>query len=218
VRSLGNTGVARSQSFEYGDQRDGGLAQAIRFARICRASLDISWTRAMIARVHEISGLIVHMYCRWLVGSVILCNMNATVRLDYSDLALGQQASFEALVSGSDLDQFIELFGDKNPLHSDAGFARKRGFADRVVHGAYLSGLVSRLVGVHLPGENCIVHSINLQFRSPLLVDSAVRVAGSVDQLSDSVQAAVMKVSITELAEGRTVASGKVHLGFTAPV
>ena len=143
--------------------------------------------------------------------------MTAPARMGFSDLSIGQQASFEAVVSESDLDRFIELSGDVNPLHCDRDFARARGFGDRVVHGAYLSALVSRLVGVHLPGENCILQSMSLQFRSPLQVASRVRVEGAVDQLSEAVQAAVLKVSVTALEDGRTVASGKVHLGFTGP-
>jgi 3-hydroxybutyryl-CoA dehydratase len=136
----------------------------------------------------------------------------------FSDLRIGQQAAFQTSVSADDLDRFIELSGDRNPLHADRSFARARGFADRVVHGAYLSALVSRLVGVHLPGQNCILHSINLQFKSPLLVESEVLVQAVVEQLSEAVQAAILKVSITDLRDGRVVSTGKVHLGFTAEV
>jgi 3-hydroxybutyryl-CoA dehydratase len=133
----------------------------------------------------------------------------------FSDLAIGQQASFEATVAASDVDRFAQLCGDRNPLHMDAAFAQARGFTGRVVHGAYLCALVSRLVGVHLPGDNGIVHSMKLEFRAPLMVDSRVRVSGAVDQLSEAVEAAVLKVAVTELPHGRTVATGKVHLGFT---
>lgn len=120
-------------------------------------------------------------------------------------------------MTAQDVDRFIALSGDASPLHVDVGFARERGFRDRVVHGAYLTALVSRLVGMHLPGQEALLQSINLQFRSPLLVGSQVRVDATVEQLSDAVQAAVLKVSITALEDGRTVASGRVHLGFTAP-
>ncbi|CAN5315110.1 MaoC family dehydratase [soil metagenome] len=141
--------------------------------------------------------------------------MTTPAQLTFADLTVGQQAEFETPVSAQNLDRFIALSGDNNPLHANSEFARARGFADRVVHGAYLSALVSRLVGVHLPGENCILHSINLQFKSPLIVGSRVQVEGVVDQLSDAVQAAVLKVLVTDLADGRVIASGKVHLGFT---
>jgi 3-hydroxybutyryl-CoA dehydratase len=144
--------------------------------------------------------------------------MALMAQMSFSDMTVGQQEGFDLVISASDLDRFIELSGDANPLHADSTFAQARGYRDRVVHGAYLSALVSRLVGMHLPGQNCIIHSTNLQFKTPLIVGSRVQVKGVVDQLSDAVQAVVLKITITDLADDRTVASGKVHFGFTTEV
>jgi 3-hydroxybutyryl-CoA dehydratase len=141
--------------------------------------------------------------------------MTTAATLAFDDLALGREASFEARVSAADLDRFIALSGDASPLHADAAFASARGFGGRVVHGAYIGALVSRLVGMHLPGRDAIVHSMSLEFRSPLVVDETVRVAGIVDQVSDAVRSAVLRVTVTATADGRTVATGKVRLGFT---
>jgi acyl dehydratase len=136
--------------------------------------------------------------------------------LAFDALAVGQAAGFEACVTAEDLDRFIALSGDANPLHADAAFAAARGFGGRVVHGAYLCALVSRLVGMRLPGRDAIVHAMSLEFRSPLMAGEAVRVAGVVDQVSEAVRSAVLRVTVTALADGRTVATGKVRLGFTA--
>lgn len=138
--------------------------------------------------------------------------------MKFTDLSLGQTAAFEQHVSVQDLDRFIELSGDSNPLHADHEFARARGFAGRVVHGAYIAALVSRLVGVQLPGENCIVHSINLQFKAPLVVGRRVQVQAVIDQLSDAVQAAILKITVTDMDAMQVVATGKLSLGFTTEV
>ena len=135
--------------------------------------------------------------------------------MTFADLSLGQRADFEVEVSPHDLDRFAELSGDTSALHMDREFARQRGFPDRVVHGAYLAALVSRLVGVHLPGQNCLLHGLSLQFKSAVAVGVRVRVEGVVDQLSAAVEVAVLKVSITDVATGSTVATAKVQLGFT---
>jgi 3-hydroxybutyryl-CoA dehydratase len=144
--------------------------------------------------------------------------MTSIAAMRFADLAVGQSAGFDVLVSAADIDRFAELSGDVNPLHTDASFARSRGHADRVVHGAFLSALVSRLAGVHLPGRDCLIHSMGLEFRSPLTVGARIRVEGVVDQLSEAVQAAVLKVCVTDLADGRQVATGKVRLGFTSEI
>ncbi|MEQ8818221.1 MAG: MaoC family dehydratase [Thalassobaculum sp.] len=144
--------------------------------------------------------------------------MTAVVsRIAFEDLRVGQQAAFEVEVPAADIDGFAALSGDVSPLHMDAGFARSRGFDGRVVHGAYLTALVSRLVGVHLPGENALLQSVAMQFRRPVPVGARLSVTGTVDQLSEAVRSAIVKVAIRNLADGETVATGKATVGFTGP-
>lgn len=138
-------------------------------------------------------------------------------RFAFEDLRLGQEAGFEVVLSADDVDRFAALSGDVNPLHMDAGFARSRGFDGRVVHGACLTALVSRLIGVHLPGENALLQSVSMQFRRPVPAGTRLAVTGVVDQLSEAVRTAVVKVTILDAATGETAATGKATVGFTGP-
>ena len=62
------------------------------------------------------------------------------------DLLLGQEFSFTKKISSSDVDMFAKLTGDNSPIHMESGFARERGFKDRVVHGGLLVGCISHLI------------------------------------------------------------------------
>jgi 3-hydroxybutyryl-CoA dehydratase len=64
----------------------------------------------------------------------------------------GQTYRFQTMLSEVDVDTFAMLTGDMNYIHLKNEFARKRGFDNRLIHGAFLVGLMSRLVGMHLPG------------------------------------------------------------------
>jgi len=132
-----------------------------------------------------------------------------------TDLHVGQNAAFEVTVDERGIERFSDVSGDYSPLHTDPAFARSRGFGGQVVHGAYLAGLVSRLVGIHLPGRNCLLHGITIQFKAPALAGARVRVSGVVDQLSIAVEAVVLRFSIEDCSDGRVLANGKVNLGFT---
>ena len=92
------------------------------------------------------------------------------------------------------------------------------GFGGRVVHGAYLTALVSRLVGVHLPGENALLQSVAMRFRRPVVAGARLSVTGVVDQLSEAVRTAVVKVTLRDLASGEIAAAGKAMVGFTGSV
>lgn len=138
--------------------------------------------------------------------------------LRYADLVLGQQAAFEARLDGCDIDAFSQLSGDASPLHLDDGFAARRGYAQRVAHGAHLVALASQLAGMHLPGRNCLLLGVAMSFVAPVLAGTAVTVTGTVDQLSEATQAAVLKVTVQESTTGRLLARGRLTLGFTRDV
>jgi len=145
--------------------------------------------------------------------------MASTVaKLNFADLSVGQEVGFEASVTADDIDRFAAVSGDVSPLHVDEGFARSRGFGGRVVHGAHLTALVSRLVGVHLPGANCLLQAVAMQFRAPVLAGARLSVTGTVDQLSEAVRTAILKVAVRDLGSGAVVATAKVTVGFTVPM
>lgn len=131
------------------------------------------------------------------------------------DLQIGQTAAFDAVITGTDIDAFAELSGDASPLHIDAAFARDRGYADRVAHGAHLIALASRLAGMYLPGRNALLLAVNASFAAPVLPGTRVTVSGVVDQVSDSVRSVVLKLRVVDTDSRATLARGRLTVGFT---
>ena len=140
----------------------------------------------------------------------------AAEAFDLEDLAVGQHAEFETVIADGDIDRFAALSGDESPLHVDKAFARNRGYADRVAHGAYLVALASRLVGMYLPGRNALVLAVQVSFVAPALPGARVRVRGEIEQLSDSVRSVVLKLAIHDIANEALLARGRLTVGFTA--
>ena len=134
----------------------------------------------------------------------------------FEDLAVGQRSEFETLVTGADVDRFAALSGDLSPLHLDGDFARRCGFERRLAHGAYLAALVSRLVGMSLPGRNALLLNMQMSFAAPVVPEIRVKVAGIVEQLSDAVRSGVIGIRITDALSSSLLARGKVVVGFVA--
>lgn len=88
------------------------------------------------------------------------------------------QAEFEVDVTTADMAAFSELSGDWNPLHNDPAFAKAAGFGKLVLHGAFSAGLISRLAGMHLPGESCLLHNMSLRFVAAIFPPVRLRVSG----------------------------------------
>ena len=141
--------------------------------------------------------------------------MQIVAQLGVAEISEGQAFSFDAIFSSKMIDDYAKLTGDISPLHMDVDFARNRGFKGRVVHGTLLSGLVSRLVGVHLPGRNGILNSINMKYLAPVYAEDCISITGTVEQISIAANAMIVQVSIINISSQLEVAKAKVTVGFT---
>lgn len=95
----------------------------------------------------------------------------------------GDQFQWERFISADDVKRFAEIVGDKNPVHIDAEFAANTSFKKRIVHGAFLGGLISKVLGMDFPGQGTIYISQNSVFKRPVFVDTTVTVELKVTQV-----------------------------------
>jgi acyl dehydratase len=69
------------------------------------------------------------------------------------NLELGQRARIKRCFSQADIDEYIAISQDNNPLILDGDFARGAGFKDRLLPYGLLGGIISHLLGTKLPGR-----------------------------------------------------------------
>jgi acyl dehydratase len=93
---------------------------------------------------------------------------------------LGDNASITKAFSEDDVISFAEITGDKNPIHLDEEFASTTRFKHRLVHGILVSGLISTLLGMHLPGPGSIYISQTLNFRAPVYINDRITATGTI--------------------------------------
>ena len=68
----------------------------------------------------------------------------------------GDQFHWGRFISAEDVKRFAEVVGDLNPIHLDAEFAETSFFKKRIVHGAFLGGLISKVLGMDFPGQGTV--------------------------------------------------------------
>src|SRR5271170_5926473 len=79
-------------------------------------------------------------------------------------------------ITADDVDRFAKISGDTSPLHLSEAFALERGFRGRVVHGALLASYISQIIGVHFPGENCLLQSLSIKFHAPCFIEDTIEI------------------------------------------
>ena len=112
--------------------------------------------------------------------------------IDFSDIREGDKVFQNIHFQQNDLDRFRVLSGDSAAMHFDPAFASNRGFEKNIVHGLLVTSKFSRLLGMHLPGENSIIQSINFSFMSPVYLSQELLYVVSVVRVVQSVNAVLL--------------------------
>jgi 3-hydroxybutyryl-CoA dehydratase len=84
------------------------------------------------------------------------------------DFSIGEKATLSRLISEDDILRMAAITGDFNPVHIDEEYAAMTRFKGRIAHGVFSSGLISAVLGMHLPGPGAVYLRQSLQFLHPL--------------------------------------------------
>lgn len=109
--------------------------------------------------------------------------------------------------------KFINIFNDKNILHTDKEFAQSKGFKDIVMHGNILGGFLSYFIGECLPIKNVIIHTQEIKYYNPFYIDDKLMLKAEVEDFYESVNTIIFKFEF-ENNEGKRIAKGKIQIGI----
>ncbi|WP_232698716.1 MaoC family dehydratase [Brevibacillus daliensis] len=97
----------------------------------------------------------------------------------------GQTASFSRTITETDFVMFAGLSGDYNPVHVDQEYARETRFGQRISHGLLTASLLSRLLGMHLPGIGSVYKDQTLQFKAPVFIGDTITATATVQDFNE---------------------------------
>lgn len=103
----------------------------------------------------------------------------------YEKIQIGDSYSTQRFISAEDIQTFADITGDDNPIHVDEEYAKDSRFGQRVVHGVFLLGLISKVLGRDFPGHGSIAVGISCRFLRPVPVNSEVTVEIQVADKND---------------------------------
>ena len=129
------------------------------------------------------------------------------------DFKLDDKFNLQFQVTDDTYEGFIELFNDRNPLHTDERFAQEKGFKGRVMHGNILNGFLSYFIGEALPTKEIIIHTQEIQFKNPVYLNDTLSFEAIVSGVFESVQAIEFKFNFRN-KEQKVVSKGKIQIGL----
>ncbi|HXP49990.1 MAG TPA: MaoC/PaaZ C-terminal domain-containing protein [Bacteroidia bacterium] len=107
---------------------------------------------------------------------------------------------------------FLNVFKDKNPMHTDEQFAKSKGFKSVVMHGNILNGFLSYFIGECLPEKNVMIYSQSIDFKKPVFLNDSLIFRANIEDVFESVKTAEIKFDFQN-SEGIKVAKGNIMIG-----
>ena len=120
----------------------------------------------------------------------------AVLALNFEEITIGQNSTFEHVITESDVQAFAKLTGDFNPLHTDPEFAKSTVFQKQVVHGMLSASFISTVIGTSLPGSGALWMSQTLEFVKPAFIGDKISVRAKVKQKSSSTRIVILDVAV----------------------
>lgn len=129
-----------------------------------------------------------------------------------AQLTPGVTERFTVSVTPEMMDRFYALTGDNSPIHMSEEYAAARGYPGRVVYGMLGASFFSTLAGVYLPGEHCLLHSVEAKFAKPVFIGDELTVTGTVTEVNETFGEITIKAAILN-QHGKKVTRGLIRAG-----
>lgn len=117
--------------------------------------------------------------------------------IPFNQWQVGDRAKVIYSISESAVVGFAGLSGDWNPLHLDAGFARRSGFPGPIAHGILVGGYLSGLIGNHFPGPGALWMKQSFNWRQPVLIGDTITIELTIRQISPATKIVVVDLEVT---------------------
>jgi acyl dehydratase len=129
-------------------------------------------------------------------------------------LKAGASYLAQMTVTASQVIDYMQKSGDLNPIHWDEEYCSHTFFKTPIVHGTYMLGFLSRILGTEFPGKGTVVAGLTSKFLQPLKYEqgSAVTVAVKLEvaEVDEKRKSALINYVFTSAASGQDLVMGTV--------
>ena len=123
----------------------------------------------------------------------------------FEKITVGDEAEVFHTITAKDVDSFVNLTGDNNPLHVDEDYASRTIYNTPVVHGMLAASFISTIIGTKLPGPGSLWYEQQIRFVAPVRIGTKIRVWAKVRHKSNSQRILVLETVVFDENERRVI-------------
>lgn len=131
--------------------------------------------------------------------------------MKYAELKIGQKKEEKIIFTEDTVVMYSILYGDKNPIHTDEGYAKKTIFKQRIVHGMLVMSYIASILGNTLPGEGSIYLKQDVKFTAPVFLGDEITIEVTIKELIKEKKHAILATNVYN-SKGEPVILGSARL------
>ncbi|MCU0848892.1 MAG: MaoC family dehydratase [Spirochaetes bacterium] len=106
-----------------------------------------------------------------------------------NELKVGANYKKKFTISDELVKNYIDLLGDKNPIHYDTAYAKKTKFGKTIAHGDLIIGYISQIVGTEFPGKGTIYLMHSFIFKKPIYIGETITIEVVLNEINQKYDA-----------------------------
>jgi 3-hydroxybutyryl-CoA dehydratase len=114
---------------------------------------------------------------------------------------VGQTFIYEQVIDDRLVRAFAEVSGDRNPIHLDDAIAKTSKFGQRIAHGAILFGIISKVLGMDMPGVGTVYLGQTCNFKLPVFLGDKVKLEAKIIELLPKSMARISTIITKQTGE-----------------
>lgn len=127
-------------------------------------------------------------------------------------MKVGDKFKQEFIVTPEIYEQFIKIFKDTNPMHTQEAYAKSHGFEGPIMHGNILCGFISYFVGECLPTKNVIIMAQTINFHKPFYKNSVLELEAVIKGLFANDSVFEFKFKFRDKASQNLISKGSIQV------
>ncbi|GAB4183417.1 MAG: MaoC family dehydratase [Thermoflexibacter sp.] len=114
--------------------------------------------------------------------------------------------------SQEQVNLFMQVSGDDNPLHWDEDFAAKTTFKKPIIHGFLGGSIFSKILGTIFPGAGSIYLSQEMKFLRPMFVDTVYEAIIIVKEIDTQKHKGILQTQVIDKTTGKMTIDGTAEI------
>lgn len=94
------------------------------------------------------------------------------------------------------VNEFIKLTGDDNPLHWDEGYAAQTAFKKPIIHGFLGGSIFSKVLGTIFPAKGTVYLAQQMKFLRPMYVDTNYEAVFTIQEIDPKKHKAIILTQV----------------------